>query len=66
MNIESQLSIPEVAKLLKVSTVTVHNWRIRGHLKAVRLPNGRYRVLESEVSRLLGNPSGERVLGEHV
>lgn len=61
MKIEERenLSIPEVAELLKCSVVTVHNMRIRGDIVAAKLPNGRYRVHQSEVDRLL-NTDGSR------
>ena len=49
-------TITEVAKLLKVSRVTVYDWIEKGKMKAVELPglkNGRLRITEKELEKLL-------------
>jgi len=43
----------EVAELLGVDRHTVVKWVKEGMIRAVRLPNGRYRIPESEVRKIL-------------
>jgi excisionase family DNA binding protein len=38
------LTVAQVARRWHVSIRTVHRWIEEGKLKAVRLPNGRYRI----------------------
>ena len=47
------LSVYDVSDKLSVSTQAVRNWIRTGKLPAVRLPNGKYRVLKSDVIKLL-------------
>ena len=44
----------EVARLLKVSFITVKRWIYQGKIKAIKNPAGRWLIPESEVNRLLG------------
>jgi len=44
----------EVAKLLKISFITVKRWIYQGKIKAIKNPAGRWLIPESEVNRLLG------------
>jgi putative resolvase len=47
------LTTAEAAKMLKVSQKTIDRWVRLGHLRAVRLPTGRYRVSRAEIERML-------------
>jgi len=44
----------EVAKLLRVSFITVKRWIYQGKIKAIKNPAGRWLIPESEINRLLG------------
>jgi excisionase family DNA binding protein len=48
-------SASEVARLVGVSPKTVRSWCQMKKIKAFRLLNGRWRIPESEVMRLLGD-----------
>ena len=47
------LTITEVARDLQVHPATVKRWIRDGHLLAVRLPGGSYRVEPRELGKLL-------------
>ena len=47
-------TISEVAKLLKVSRVSIYTWIEEGKLKVLTLPNETKRITETEVKRILG------------
>lgn len=47
------LATTDASRTLNITTQTLHNWRKRGYIAAVQLPNGRYRIPLSEVERLL-------------
>lgn len=55
---ENLLTIPEVAKALRVDSTTVRRWIGIGALDAVALPHARkrkaYRIKESVLARMLG------------
>jgi predicted site-specific integrase-resolvase len=42
----------DAARKFGVATTTIHVWRRRGHILAVKLPNGRYGIPQSEIERL--------------
>lgn len=42
------------AQALGVTTQTIRRWIEAGHLKAVTLPTGHYRIPQAEIDRLLG------------
>ena len=47
-------TISEVAKLLKVSRVSIYTWIEEGKLNVLTLPNDTKRITETEVKRILG------------
>ena len=47
------LTIPEVAKQLRVNRVTVWRWTISGQIASRKLPSGGRRIPRSEVDRIL-------------
>ena len=58
------LTIPEVARLLRVDDTTVRRWIKRGALEAVALPRGGkrhvYRVKKETLDKLLGEGPSNR------
>jgi excisionase family DNA binding protein len=44
----------EAATLLAVHPVTIRRWIEAGHIKAVLLPTGHFRISQAEIDRLLG------------
>ena len=50
---DTLLSVYDVSDKLSVSTQAVRNWIRTGKLPAMRLPNGKYRVLKSDVIKML-------------
>lgn len=40
------------ARLLGITTKTLHAWRRRGYILAIELPNGRFSIPASEIERL--------------
>lgn len=53
--VEQHLPFTHAAHDFGVTPATLHAWRRRGHLIAVKMPNGRYMVPASEVRRILAN-----------
>lgn len=45
-------SVPEAARLLAVTPQTLLNWKERGWIITLKLPNGRYRIPAGEIERL--------------
>ena len=45
-------TLPEAADKLTVSTRTIKRWYDQGLISLVKLPNGHFRVPESEIVRL--------------
>lgn len=52
------LQCTEVARLLRISPLTLRRWRKTGRLDAIVLPNGRLRWRRADVDRLLAQPGG--------
>jgi excisionase family DNA binding protein len=52
---EQLLTTKQVAFILNLQPVTIRRWIESGHLAAIRLPSGEYRVRQSEVDRVLGS-----------
>jgi putative resolvase len=51
------LNPSQAAERLKVSQTTVRRWIRSGHLRAVRLPGGRYRIDDQVIEAILaGEP----------
>ena len=51
-------TVKEIAKHLKISMRTVYRAIEKGHIVAFRIQGGRYRILKSEVNRLLKENHG--------
>ena len=43
----------EVAEMLSLKKLTIYRWIKAGKIKAVRLPNGRLRIAESELEKVV-------------
>lgn len=57
------LTVPDVARLLRVAESTVRKWAASGRVPFVELPGGEYRIPRTELIRgLRGNVDIERVL----
>ncbi len=48
------IGVTELAKRLDLSPKTIYTWIQSGRILAQSLPNGRYRIPESEIGRLMG------------
>lgn len=60
---EELLTVPDVARLLRVAGSTVRKWVASGRIPFVELPGGEYRIPRTELIRgLRGNVDIERVL----
>jgi len=58
------LTVPEVARLLRVAESTVRKWVGAGRVPFLELPGGEYRIPRTELVRgLRGNVDVEKVLG---
>lgn len=58
------LTVPEVARLLRVAESTVRKWVAAGRVPFLELPGGEYRIPRTELIRgLRGNVDLEGVLG---
>jgi excisionase family DNA binding protein len=51
------VTVGEAAKLLKVRRETIRRYIKNGHLKAVTLPGGDYRLRERDIQKLLSRPA---------
>ena len=54
---EELFTVEEAAKILKVRRETIRRYIKHGHLKAVTLPGGDYRLREKDLQRLLSRPT---------
>jgi excisionase family DNA binding protein len=50
---EELLKVEEAAKILRVRRETIRRYIKAGHLKAVALPGGDYRLYQKDIMRLL-------------
>lgn len=53
MKINEGITMNEAAALLGVSSATVRNWAVKGHLTHFRLPSGRFQTTEAACRELL-------------
>ena len=56
---EELVTVEEAAKILKVRRETIRRYIKKGHLKAVTLPGGDYRLREREIQKLLKRPASK-------
>ena len=54
---EELVTVGEAARILKVRRETIRRYIKHGHLRAVTLPGGDYRLREQDIKRLLTKPS---------
>lgn len=54
---EELVTVEEAAKILKVRRETIRRYIKNGHLKALTLPGGDYRLRETDIQRLLSRPA---------
>lgn len=56
--VDKLLRPEDAAELLGVSRTAIYTWMKQGRIRAVKLPNGRYRIALSEIQRVveLANP----------
>lgn len=57
MRTEELLNVAEAAEILKVRRETIRRYIKNGHLKALILPGGDYRLREKDIQRLLSRPA---------
>lgn len=57
---EELVTVEEAAKILKVRCETVRRYIKNGHLRAVTLPGGDYRLYERDIQRLLHPSQGRQ------
>ena len=50
---EELVTVEQAAKILKVRRETIRRYIKKGHLKAVTLPGGDYRLREKDIQKLL-------------
>jgi len=56
---EELVTVEEAARILKVRRETIRRYIKSGHLKAVMLPGGDYRLHEKDIERLLRRPNAK-------
>jgi putative resolvase len=56
---EKYYSTGKAARLIGVSFRTLKRWIYSGEISAQKMPNGRYRIQESEINRIVGVMSRE-------
>jgi excisionase family DNA binding protein len=61
MRLERHYSTGKTAEILGVSKKTLYNKIKQGEIKFVRLPNGHYRIPETEILKLLYGTMEEQV-----
>lgn len=54
---EELLTVEQAAKLLQVRCETIRRYIKNGHLQALTLPGGDYRLREKDIQRLLRRPT---------
>ncbi len=54
---EELITVEDAAKILKVRRETIRRYIKSGHLQALTLPGGDYRLRESDVQKLLSRPA---------
>ena len=57
---EELITVEEAAKILKVRRETIRQYIKNGHLKALILPGGDYRLRDRDIQRLLSRPAQKR------
>jgi excisionase family DNA binding protein len=55
---EKMFKPKEAAEILSLKKLTIYRWVKAGKIKAVRLPDGRLRIAESELERVI-KPHGK-------
>ena len=61
---EQLLKVGEAARLLKVRRETIRRYIKDGHLQAVTLPGGDYRLRESDIQKLLNKVDQKELINE--
>ncbi|WP_446715585.1 IS607 family transposase [Bacillus sp. OTU530] len=56
---EKLYRLSEAAKILAVSVRTLQRWDVDGKVKFIRTPNGKRRISEREIQKILGEPPAE-------
>lgn len=54
---EELVTVEEAAKILKVRRETIRRYIKNGHLRALTLPGGDYRLRERDIQKLLRRPA---------
>ena len=57
---EELVTVEQAAKILKVRRETIRRYIKNGHLKALTLPGGDYRLRETDIQRLLSRPADRK------
>jgi excisionase family DNA binding protein len=61
MKLERHYSTGRAAEILGVSKRTLYGWIRQGKIEYVRLPNGHYRIPETEILKMLYGTMEEHV-----
>jgi excisionase family DNA binding protein len=61
MRIERHYSTGKAAEILGVSKRTLYNWIRQDKIEYVKLPNGHYRIPETEILKMLYGTMEEQV-----
>jgi excisionase family DNA binding protein len=54
---EELVTVEEASRILKVRRETIRRYIKNGHLRALTLPGGDYRLRERDIQRLLSRPA---------
>jgi len=57
---EELVTVEEASRILKVRRETIRRYIKHGHLKAVTLPGGDYRLRERDIQKLLSRPDQKK------
>lgn len=57
---EELVTVEEAAKILKVRRETIRRYIKNGHLQALTLPGGDYRLRERDIQKILSRPDKKK------
>lgn len=60
------LTLDEVAKALRIGRRTLYLWIKQNRIKAIKLPNGKFRIESSELERVLRDSNVDKNIVYHM